>query len=68
MYEQIVRLKLKSIDGKFRLTDTLDTEGIFRLIESVPSPKAKVFFIKQLQIYYKIKKGKINAKKYDRKS
>jgi len=31
-------------DGKMRLTDTLDTEGIFRLIESVPSPKAEPFF------------------------
>lgn len=33
-------------DGKSYLTDTLDTEGIFRLIESVPSPKAEVFCIK----------------------
>lgn len=30
-------------DGKNRLTDTLDTEGIFRLIESIPSPKAEPF-------------------------
>ena len=30
-------------DGKYYLTDTLDTEGIFRLIESVPSPKAEPF-------------------------
>ena len=30
-------------DGKNYLTDTLDTEGIFRLIESVPSPKAEPF-------------------------
>ena len=30
-------------DGKYYKTDTLDTEGIFRLIESVPSPKAEPF-------------------------
>ena len=38
-----VQLKMKAKDGKFRQTDTLDTEGIFRLIESVPSPKAEPF-------------------------
>ncbi|MGN1358320.1 MAG: BRO family protein, partial [Bacilli bacterium] len=43
LYENIVRLKMKATDGKFRETDTLDTEGIFRLIESVPSPKAEPF-------------------------
>ena len=32
-----------ALDGKNRQTDTLDTEGIFRLIESVPSPKAEPF-------------------------
>ncbi len=38
------QLKLKSKkDGKYYLTDTLDTKGIFRLIESVPSPKAEPF-------------------------
>ena len=37
------QLKMLSKDGKMRLTDTLDTEGIFRLIESVPSPKAEPF-------------------------
>ena len=37
-------LKLKSLkDGKFYKTDTLDTKGIFRLIESVPSSKAEPF-------------------------
>ena len=35
---------MKSLkDGKNYLTDVLDTEGIFRLIESVPSPKAEPF-------------------------
>ncbi len=37
------QLKMKSSDGKNYLTDVLDTEGIFRLIESVPSPKAEPF-------------------------
>lgn len=42
--EKIGQLKLKSVkDGKKYLTDVLDTEGIFRLIESVPSPKAEPF-------------------------
>ena len=38
-----VQLKLKAKDGKLRLTDTLDTKGILRLIESIPSPKAEPF-------------------------
>lgn len=37
------QLKLQSKDGKYRNTDTLDTKGILRLIESVPSPKAEPF-------------------------
>jgi len=37
------QLKLKSSDGKFYKQDVLDTEGILRLIESVPSPKAEPF-------------------------
>ena len=44
LYEKIVQLKMKSKkDGKNYFTDTLDTEGIFRLIESIPSPKAEPF-------------------------
>ncbi len=43
VHEKIVQLKLKAKDGKMRETDTLDTEGIFRLIESVPSSKAEPF-------------------------
>jgi len=37
------QLKLKSKDGKYYNTDVLDTEGIFRLIESVPSKNAEPF-------------------------
>ena len=43
LHEKIVQLKMKAKDGKMRDTDTLDTEGILRLIESVPSPKAEPF-------------------------
>ena len=44
LHENIVQLKIKSKkDGKNYLTDTLDTKGILRLIESVPSPKAEPF-------------------------
>lgn len=43
LHENIVQLKMKAQDGKMRETDTLDTKGIFRLIESVPSSKAEPF-------------------------
>ena len=44
LYEEIVQLKMKSKkDGKNYLTDVLDTKGILRLIESIPSPKAEPF-------------------------
>lgn len=42
--DNIGQLKMKSSkDGKMYLTDTLDTEGILRLIESVPSKKSRAF-------------------------
>lgn len=37
------QLKMKSADGKFYLTDVADTEQLFRLIQSIPSPKAEPF-------------------------
>ena len=37
------RLKLEASDGKIRETDCADTEGIFRIIQSIPSPKAEPF-------------------------
>ena len=44
LYENIVQLKMKSQkDGKSYMTDALDTKGILRLIESIPSPKAEPF-------------------------
>ena len=36
-------LKLKAPDGEMRLTDVADMQGIFRIIQSVPSPKAEPF-------------------------
>lgn len=36
-------LKMLATDGKMRLTDVADTEQLFRLIQSVPSPKAEPF-------------------------
>ena len=35
------QLKLKASDGKYRLTDVVDIEGMFRLIESIPSKNAE---------------------------
>jgi len=35
------QLKLKSKDGKYRMTDVVDIEGMFRIIESIPSKKAE---------------------------
>ena len=34
-------LKLKAADGKYRLTDVVDIEGMFRIIESIPSKNAE---------------------------
>ena len=36
-------LKMKSADGKMRLTDVADTEQLLRIIQSIPSPKAEPF-------------------------
>ena len=35
------QLKLKAIDGKYRVTDVVDIEGMFRIIESIPSKNAE---------------------------
>lgn len=42
-YEKIVQLKMKAGDGKMRSTDTATTQGILRIIQSIPSPKAEPF-------------------------
>lgn len=43
LYEKIVQLKMTSSDGKAYKTDAADTEQVFRIIQSVPSPKAEPF-------------------------
>lgn len=43
VYDKIVRLKLMATDGKKRETDCFSTEELFRVIQSIPSPKAEPF-------------------------
>ncbi len=43
LYEIIVQLKLESADGKKYETDCADTQGLLRIIQSIPSPKAEPF-------------------------
>jgi hypothetical protein len=43
LYEEIVQLKLASSDGKKYVTDCIGTEGLLRLIQSIPSPRAEPF-------------------------
>ena len=37
------RLNMQADDGKMRMTDCLDTKGVLRLVQSIPSPKAEPF-------------------------
>ncbi len=43
LYGKIVQLKMTAPDGKLRETDCASTEGILRIIQSIPSPKAEPF-------------------------
>lgn len=43
LYENIVQLKIETSDGKKYETDTSHLNGIFRIIQSIPSPKAEPF-------------------------
>jgi len=43
VYEKIVHLKLTAKDGKKYPTDAADVETVFRLVQSIPSPKAEPF-------------------------
>lgn len=43
LYDKIVQLKMVSSDGKKYKTDAADMEGVFRIIQSIPSPKAEPF-------------------------
>ncbi|MCM1531778.1 MAG: hypothetical protein NC114_05860 [Ruminococcus flavefaciens] len=44
------QLKMHAPDGKMRLTDVADTEQLFRIIQSVPSPKAEPFKVWMAQV------------------
>ncbi|MCO5251564.1 MAG: hypothetical protein M9949_09115 [Candidatus Kapabacteria bacterium] len=48
--EKIGHLKMLAPDGKMRMTDVADTEQLFRLIQSIPSPKAEPFKIWLAQV------------------
>ena len=48
--EKIGQLKMVAPDGKMRMTDVADTEQLFRLIQSIPSPKAEPFKLWLAQI------------------
>ena len=47
--KKIGQLKLKSQDGKYRLTDITDIEGMFRIIESIPSKN--INFKQNIQVF-----------------
>lgn len=48
--EKIGQLKMAATDGKMRMTDVADPEQLFRLIQSIPSPKAEPFKLWLAQI------------------
>lgn len=50
LYAEIVQLKMFSTDGKSYKTDVATTEQLFRLIQSVPSPKAEPFKLRMAQV------------------
>lgn len=43
LYDNLVQLKMPAEDGKYYKTDVADSEQLFRLIQSIPSPKAEPF-------------------------
>jgi len=53
--EKIGQLKMPAPDGKMRLTDCANTETMFRIIQSIPSPKAEPFKIWHAKGYAKRK-------------
>ena len=44
------QLKMRAADGKMRMTDVADTGQLFRLIQSIPSPKAEPFKLWMAQV------------------
>lgn len=43
LFANTEKLKMQSLDGKFRATDAANTQSIFRIIQSIPSPRAEPF-------------------------
>ncbi len=61
------QLKMKATDGKMRMTDIANTEQIFRLIQSIPSPKAEPFKLWLAKVGYEhIKETEDPEKAFDR--
>jgi len=56
LYEIIVQLKLESADGKKYVTDCSDTEGLLRIVQSIPSPKAEPFKVWLAKVLMKSRK------------
>ena len=67
LYESIVQLKLIADDGKKRNTDCTDTEGLLRIIQSIPSPKAEPFKLWLAKVgYERIEETEDPEKAFDR--
>ena len=67
LYEIIVQLKLESSDGKKYNTDCADTEGLLRIIQSIPSPKAEPFKVWLAKVgYERIEETEDPEKTFDR--
>ncbi|MCF8296698.1 MAG: phage antirepressor protein [Saprospiraceae bacterium] len=67
LYEIIVQLKLESSDGKKYITDCADTEGLLRIIQSIPSPKAEPFKVWLAKVgYERIEETEDPEKAFDR--
>ena len=67
LYEIIVQLKLESSDGKRYSTDCADTEGLLRIIQSIPSPKAEPFKLWLAKVgYERIEETEDPEKTFDR--
>ncbi len=67
LYEIIVQLKLESSDGKKYTTDCANTEGLLRIIQSIPSPKAEPFKVWLAKVgYERIEETEDPEKAFDR--
>ena len=58
-------LKMLAQDGKMRMTDVADTEQLFRLIQSIPSPKAAPFKLWLAQIASERLEAKMGIKEWN---